>query len=759
MAFEIDVPAPQGPVATPGADPSRAGVQGGASGAIQLRAPQAQRPAAGMDLGLLTQFAGKLIEPIVQRQQEEAFARGLARAAAGDTAQQIAEERPEWARIFGDDAATKGARSFEQVKDSAALQTAVLTSIEEHADKSEEEFASTIQSAVNRLKTGDAARNLILQQSALAFMPDAVRMHTRARIAREQQVADRNATEALDGTFTAFETLGEAMRRSPETRDEAAIAKEGANLVAAIVPLPGTNEEQHFQRVTDVLRGQLHRGNFDSYRHLKASGALATIPAKHQDAIANSVYQAAHRFLPGKIEQYAPDSLLKLAAISSNPNLRGEALIGAFRRLNQEVKDLTGIEEASYVSDSAIENAVLRRENKIEADREREQERARNRAERRAEVAADKAARLQEAETERQAFITGYVKLAQQGDAAQQEGLVGARAKDLQSINPQAIRLSEAALDLAWANTPDPDGKAALLTQFVGMDGPIPHGIRNSLMSALSPQTLMSGGSEAAEESAAVIAGMYRRKAFNTIGRLFPQAQERVALEFARRLSLAPRDEKGRPTVTAAAVMEQTRAALLVEDAARDARGVRAAEREDVLDFFQDKDKTFGTFGKNTADVAVPFLGNILARHYDKAAHLTGKDRQEFAVGAAHAAGLRVVGGIPFIQQADQADWNAKLMGGGRWMEAEAGEAFRHTVEEMVAKKAKNGMASITAIQRLNDDGDNAVFSAFYVDKSGRDAVQLFTGNDARKRDKFTATPPTRRTGIPHPTRQSDGTP
>lgn len=148
----------------------------------QQQATLPQQPQPDSTLQVLTNIAAPVLGPAIQRARTAALVSGMQRAAAGETIQQIAAERPWFAQVFGDGDAVAGARLYEVNARSASVASGIMSGMDEYAKLDAGQFKGVVSGALQDAMTGDAEADASIMQAAARHLPQVFAAHTQASI-------------------------------------------------------------------------------------------------------------------------------------------------------------------------------------------------------------------------------------------------------------------------------------------------------------------------------------------------------------------------------------------------------------------------------------------------------------------------------------------------------------------------------------------------------------------------------------------------
>ncbi len=357
---------------------------------------QAQAAQMGPNpLGYLFDIGKGLLEPVIKQQEQAKYLEGMARAVAGETADDINHERPTWARAFGDSQAVAGARAYEGATDATRLESALYSAMPDLIKRDGGEVAREAAKIAGKMQTGDPVRDQAINASVPQILPNILRMHATGRAKWLQDEAARVDTGNKVGQIKAFYAAEEALRNTPalDSTDGQVLARNNRNLVDTMMtPGPGQDERQFLARSAGALMADVAAGNFAATYTLLDNGFLDRIEATNPGTgpkLMEALRKAERKKLDASAYVTNPGLAVNMARLAVGTLGDVEATEQVVSEINAKVqagagvryeKFIDGDKEAQFLQ--AAERTRVREENEAvreakaaqrEADRERRQ--------------------------------------------------------------------------------------------------------------------------------------------------------------------------------------------------------------------------------------------------------------------------------------------------------------------------------------------------------------------------------------------------
>ncbi len=655
-----------------------AGVVGGSRG-VELTAPRAKKGTT--DLSLLAQFGSKLLEPLIKKEQERAFIAGMGRAVQGETAAEIEAERPAWASAFGDSAATQGARAHEAVTDAAQLSRTISETLPQDRKLTPEQYTQELYKRVEARKTGDPVRDAAYMQTAMQYLPDALKAHQRARMAWEQTEAEASATQMTDHVMAAATAKLDGFRKDTTTFDEQAYDNTVASVMSLLTPVEGVNFDAQVKRFVNSAQKGMLNGQFGVMQMLRDEGLLDKMPPDAAEALINTERVSSVRLLPERVVEFAPEAMDAWAQIVMNRDLTPDALRAAADGINKTVATATGITAAPFITPNQIENKIIgdMKDDRSRAEAERE------RAIRKAERAQDRAISRAEARWEREQEEAAKNAQAAVLYSRVQSGVVDAAQVANKTIPGTSAKVEQMFLQDFLSGPQGPGQgpmavaqyRAQTSVRYAGEHGNIPDVVRNRLAASARASNITA-------DTALDLLTIDAIQGTSLAGRAFSPEVSKIASAVSAEL-------RANPDLDLKSVLELSRARVRESEASAT---VPAGRAEALREAWQQDGR--GVYGD--------FVG-VLTRPWGDVSHVADEDaRTKQFVGAAEASGLRDYGGVTFMQDRNQVEWT-QLVNRPITRE-EAGEVLRAKADA-VAEAWKLEPDQIKFV-RVDQPGDTA---------------------------------------------------
>lgn len=289
-------------------------------------------------LELLMQLGEKTLAPRIAEMKQQAEVEGAARHASGVALEEIVNEQPWYANVFGTAPAVEGARAYAARSATARFVQSNLENMEALAPKSPEEIGPLLSQQMEQFLTGDPAADSMIKNELLAQAPTLVKAHTKAHVAYMQKKADAAHRSALTSTAEHYgAAMAEPDLLTAEDRERVELS------LAETFMLPeGRNPDSHWKNITDVLIEQANKGNAHFVAAATRAGMLDAIPPDYRDMVKTGIMKAAPGVFARAVERDV-DLLTASVALRTNPPETPAEIKAEWERINEIVAQRTGI--------------------------------------------------------------------------------------------------------------------------------------------------------------------------------------------------------------------------------------------------------------------------------------------------------------------------------------------------------------------------------------------------------------------------------
>lgn len=300
--FALQVPGVVQQRALPTPAAARGGLQMGGIGGSVTSGPnqlnispvQAARPAQlDPTFQTLLKLGGEFFADKVKKLEQERFVEGMHKAASGQALVEIINERPAWARVFGDGGAAEGARAYATEAAVSEWASSVQQSLPELRKRSPDEVPKLMIGMLDQFMTGDQQADVAIRSAMLKQVPALVKAHTREHLAWQQEEAVAQQARA----FTSAAGAADKVMRDPRaTPDDRAAALAGLNSTMAYVP--GMNLETWSKNVEGVIKHAAQNNQFQILEAMQdpEKGVFGALPPELSATLKSYVREQAKRF-------------------------------------------------------------------------------------------------------------------------------------------------------------------------------------------------------------------------------------------------------------------------------------------------------------------------------------------------------------------------------------------------------------------------------------------------------------------------------
>lgn len=238
---------------------------------------------------------GSALASKVKEKEQESFVRGAMDAAQGKTVEQIADEQPWYANLFGPSSAELGAKAYTNQERVNVQLAKIQSQMASLAQLPYEQAREELTNSMNNLLTGNPEEDAFVRQTFLKNMPSLVEDYTKQRVGYVNQLALVSQSRARRSVFELIENDRlpvVAGRMSQEQATARAFA-----LLDDTEPVNGQNLVMWEKTFADDLVAAAHAGYLTSVKIAleHPQGALLTPTSRDRVKAAEKQGNAAIR--------------------------------------------------------------------------------------------------------------------------------------------------------------------------------------------------------------------------------------------------------------------------------------------------------------------------------------------------------------------------------------------------------------------------------------------------------------------------------
>lgn len=332
--------APPGtPVAQASLEPAmRAGNQGTQLTGGAIRLPD--RP-VDKTLDALAGVAAKLVGPALERARDEAFLKGMQRAASGEALTEIINERPWYSKIFGEGAGVDGARAYTQAATISKWATDVERAMPELRKQSPDAIPGLLAKQVEDFSTGDTVADNAIRGEMLKVAPQLIARQTKEHfkfLQERTQASQLDSMMAMGASYQLARATGTDgdVGYTPDELD----VRTGA-LFQALAPAPGQTDESYETNLKLFVGNAAEAGQFHAIAALEEAGALSAVRPEARLPLQRAITASQKQHATQAAEGYI-DKLFSIKERVNNGEMTGPEVIAEYDAINADYTGRTG---------------------------------------------------------------------------------------------------------------------------------------------------------------------------------------------------------------------------------------------------------------------------------------------------------------------------------------------------------------------------------------------------------------------------------
>lgn len=268
-------------------------------------------------INLLWKFGEALVRPKIQQMQTEHFVQGMQRAAQGEAIQDIANDEPWYANIFGKADAVEGARQYNA---NARVQSAIGTMQDDmpnlrsmEPDAARKYFADSVTKNLTGDKAADAAIMLGIQK----HLPTAMRQQSKEHYGWKQEQAATAESASFRAGAGGLQSAAAGYANGTVAQEDFDAAVTG--FVANTAPAYGRDPENYKKARTADMVGAAEAGQLHAVNALRSKGFMDILDADQRNRVESAVNAGEARVRTKYSEQWS-DDMAKIEAQAHMPS-------------------------------------------------------------------------------------------------------------------------------------------------------------------------------------------------------------------------------------------------------------------------------------------------------------------------------------------------------------------------------------------------------------------------------------------------------
>jgi hypothetical protein len=318
-------------------------IVGGASqGQGIVAGPQTDAGPVAAGLG---QFFNTLMEPYVQRKQQEKLFEGYTAAQSGIALEELDKSNSGINQIFGPNSFEEGAQFYAAQTAINTWQTSAMEDMDALKRLPPAEVAKVIAEKSRSMMTGHGAADQLIQNGILQASAPLLSTIAKARFEWQQTEAVRATGDAWASGATALQRVmsAQAGLSAPTDQDNTATAASIAGFRESMAKPAGMTDASYKGMLYDFMRNQQQAGNFYAVEVMKRAGVYGVLDDDQQGKLEDSYVKYGNRLLGEAAIGQATD-LIKLDALVKQAKISATDAGLALGTINQRLKAQTGVD-------------------------------------------------------------------------------------------------------------------------------------------------------------------------------------------------------------------------------------------------------------------------------------------------------------------------------------------------------------------------------------------------------------------------------
>jgi hypothetical protein len=312
------------------------------------------------------------LAPKIKEETQRALLEGAARHASGVALEEIINEQPWYANVFGTAPAVEGARAYSIQSNVAKFVAEQAAAMDDMKTLPPEQVSAQLYERLQEYKTGDEQTDMMLQMELVGQVAPLIKAHTKAHVEYMQSKANEAHYHALVNVGEEYQRVSEDTMGLFTDEDRARYAEK----LAQPFMLPqGRNPENHWRNAGKALIHHAASGNTHVLRAAMETGVIDALPPDTKRLVLEGFTKAAPAAFM-RVAQKDQDMRTALLAFELDSSEMTPAQIEAVAEdINDRMSKLTGIpkEMARFFDVNDVMRTQVRAANQLEREQQRVQ--------------------------------------------------------------------------------------------------------------------------------------------------------------------------------------------------------------------------------------------------------------------------------------------------------------------------------------------------------------------------------------------------
>lgn len=283
-----------------------------------------------------------IIDPMVERRQQQEFMEGARRQIEGEALQDIVQSQPWYSKIFGPSASVQGARTMAEMQAVEGFTSEIERDMPELRKLNPEQFGQEVLARMEQHSDlGDSATNVAVQAQIMESYGPLVRSHTKEHHAFVQEDMQNAFTGSMLTSGRAMSQNLQGLARGTMSQQDAQIVTQ--NALNALQPIEGQNANSYWSGIKSASEVLMSEGNFH-FVNLIEDHLYESMPAKDKIEFRNNRRKYENQ---ARSDMSAGPFALRIAQLkaqSAEGLISPDAAWQGIQAINQEFRINTGLD-------------------------------------------------------------------------------------------------------------------------------------------------------------------------------------------------------------------------------------------------------------------------------------------------------------------------------------------------------------------------------------------------------------------------------